>query len=548
MFIRSKNNAKKDAVFIQIVRSYRDQFGKMKQEVIKHLGTARDLKTEYQLRERAQDLIIKLKDTTEAKRKYLLKSKLIKKPKCHPITGTKFSVKKTENINVIDLVETQRIILGIHDIFNSIFDKIFGCTFKQYPNYVNTIKNLVFSRISEPLSKRSSIRILKDKFGIDLDLNRAYGSMDIIDESIIEKINNNAFDVAKKTLKGLTIAFYDVTTLYFECFVEDELKRCGFSKDGKSNQPQILLGLLCSKEGLPLGYKILPGNTFEGNTFKKVLSELLKKNIEEITIVADRGMINNENLRYLKSKGFKYVIGSKMKTKTSEIKSKITNKENYIEFKKGNKYIDISLNNTRLISTYSEQRAIKDKNDREKIIDKLKSKLTKSKKLGSLISNNFIKKYIDVEGIEDYKLNENKIKEAAKWDGLHGIETNTKLPMKEVLSCYKNLWRVEECFRINKNDLRIRPIYHWKSSRVQSHIAIIFMSFTCIKYLYIKMKKERLIDMSTEEMRDSLNLVQASILYNEKESKNYMLPSKINSTASAIYKVMKVKEIETLKK
>ena len=85
--------------------------------------------------------------------------------------------------------------------------------------------------------------------------------MDVIDPAMIKKIQTVAYNAALKSSNNeITIGFYDVTTLYFESFIEDDFKKNGFSKDGKFNQPQVLLGIMSTKEGLPLSYKTFQGN------------------------------------------------------------------------------------------------------------------------------------------------------------------------------------------------------------------------------------------------------------------------------------------------
>jgi transposase len=102
-----------------------------------------------------------------------------------------------------------------------------------------------------------------------------------------------------------SLLFYDVTTLYFETFEDDNLRKTGFSKDSKSQQPQILVGLMVSKEGFPLAFDIFPGNTFEGHTILPVVKAFIQKNnVKQFTVVADAAMISAENIKELKQEVF----------------------------------------------------------------------------------------------------------------------------------------------------------------------------------------------------------------------------------------------------
>ena len=109
------------------------------------------------------------------------------------------------------------------------------------------------------------------------------------------------------------LLFYDVTTLYFETFEEDELRKNGFSKDNKSQQPQILIALMVSKEGFPIAYEVFPGNTFEGHTFMPVIKDFIRKNeVKNFTVVADAAMISTENVNQLEANNINYIVGARL--------------------------------------------------------------------------------------------------------------------------------------------------------------------------------------------------------------------------------------------
>lgn len=136
----------------------------------------------------------------------------------------------------------------------------------------------------------------------------------------------------------------------------------------------------------------------------------------------------------------------------------------------------------RLVVSWSLVRARKDAHDRQKAIAKLVKKLERSDR--ELLSSHGNKRFIAVEGAARLTLNEDKIREAERWDGLQGIITNIRdMPHQELLARYRDLWQVEESFRITKHDLRVRPIFHWVPRRVQAHIAISFMAFACVRHL-----------------------------------------------------------------
>ena len=165
------------------------------------------------------------------------------------------------------------------------------------------------------------------------------------------------------------LLFYDVTTLYFETFEEDELRKNGFSKDNKSQQPQILVALMVTKEGFPIAYEVFSGNTFEGHTIIPVVRDFIRKNeVKEFTVVADAAMISAENIKQLAANNINYIVGARLGNISNELFEEI---EKNISREDG-KSVRIKTDNGFLICSYSSVRYRKDKNEMEKQIEKAK--------------------------------------------------------------------------------------------------------------------------------------------------------------------------------
>lgn len=165
----------------------------------------------------------------------------------------------------------------------------------------------------EPASKLRSIELLQEYFGIK-HRRQSYYKAAPGWLKLKLKAENIALVFAKKHYAfNFDILFYDVTTLYFETFQEDELRRNGFSKDNKSQQPQILIALMVTKEGLPIAYEVFAGNTFEGHTIIPVVKKFIKQHeVKSFTIVADAAMISTENIAELKSNNLSYIVGARL--------------------------------------------------------------------------------------------------------------------------------------------------------------------------------------------------------------------------------------------
>lgn len=194
--------------------------------------------------------------------------------------------------------------------------------------------------------------------------------------------------------------------------------------------------------------------------------------------------------------------------------------------------------NLSLIANHSQTRAAKDRHDRNEAITKLKKKLKKSKNPADLITNYGYKKYLTITGETVIGINEEKLAADSQWDGLQGLISNIYwMEPEEIISHYKGLWQIEESFRINKHDLKVRPIYHYCERRIKAHLAICFMAFTCIRYLEYRIKVQYQ-KLSPEVIRRELCHVQTSLLRHTQTQALYALPSKMSEIALKIYKII----------
>jgi len=202
-----------------------------------------------------------------------------------------------------------------------ILSRVFGLTgFDRIDDEL--LKHLVIARICQPQSKVATVDYLKSYFDEDVELHRIYRYLDVLQSTQKDKVQEISVEHTRKILGGkIGLVFYDVTTLYFETDYADELRKTGFSKDGKHSQPQIVLGLLVSAGGYPLTYSIHEGNKYEGHTMLPVIEDFVKKfNLQDFVVVADSGLMNSENVELLEKNGYKYIIGARIKNENEDIK------------------------------------------------------------------------------------------------------------------------------------------------------------------------------------------------------------------------------------
>ena len=543
MFIRLTKSPNTQKIAIQIVKSIRLN-GKVKQKIIRHVGSAIEKDEIEKLKHLGEYIILKI-DAVESKQLSLFSPEEILK--CIIESRLK-NKEKNINVNIDNLREEQRVVVGIHEVYGKIFQEIgFDRVFANPARNVAATEklfNIVMARIANPDSKRASLINLEKNFGITLSLDGVYRMMDKIDDKVIENIQKIAFQSTKTLLNSeINVVFYDATTLYFESFTEDELRQKGYSKDMKFNQSQVLFALLVTKEGLPIGYEVYPGSQYEGNTLSDSVDKIKEKyKINNVVFVADAGLFNKENIKYLEENNYNYVVGARIKNTKKSTKENILKLDEYTELNDDLKFRDLEHEeNKRLIISYSKKRARKDEYDRNNAINKLIKKLEKTEKPDSLISNYGYKKFLTLKGDCKIELNEDKIKQEAAWDGLHGVITNIQNETVEyILHHYKNLWKIEETFRITKHDLKVRPIYHYTEHRIKAHIAICFVALCCVRHLEYRVSKQQ-TKLSVKRIRDELLGFQASILKDISTNKKYCIPSSVSTEIKKIYSIVGIK-------
>lgn len=346
-------------------------------------------------------------------------------------------------------------------------------------------RDLVITRLCYPSSKLKTVDYLFRHKGVTIDVDRIYRYLDKLHRKQKDLIERISYEHTLTLLdQRIQIVFYDVTTLYFEIAEPDDLRRTGFSKEGKHQHPQILLGLLVSKDGYPLAYEIFEGNKFEGHTMLPVIESFRQKfKLNKPIIVADAGLLSKKNIAELEACDYEYIMGCRIKNEPQFWQQQI---------------LTLSLANgqcaelkkdecTRIIISYSTARAVRDAANRKKGLQKLENAVASGKLSKKNINNRGYNKYLKLAGPLKAQIDYEKYAADARWDGLKGYVTNTKLPPDKVLEQYGKLWKIEQAFRISKTDLRIRPIYHRLRHRIEAHICIAFCAYKIYKELERKL-------------------------------------------------------------
>lgn len=541
MFVRvkDKNNGKKS---IQIVEAHRSA-DKVSQHIVRHVGQAFSDREIEELKRLAESIIIEMKNNRQP---------VLPMFSPEEIYNSNCKECSDETVKVKNLREEQRVIEGIADVFGELhhnlgFDELIKGT-KQNAKWNGILKSCIMARLANPVSKRRTASLLEEDYGIKIPLDSIYKMMDHVfarEEEIKKHISQTTLNLFQQKVDVL---LFDVTTLYFESVWANGVRDFGFSKDCKFKEVQVVLALVTTTEGLPISYEVFPGNMYEGHTLIEMVRKLKSDyKVEHILLVADRAMFNEDNLKAMDAESVEYIVAAKLKSFPKEMKKQIIEEnENSISDigEETHLIYEHEYKSRRLIVDYSTARAGKDAIDRQRLIDRLIKKVKNGKiKLKDIIPNHGTKKYLQIIGGEA-TVNEAKIAEDSRWDGIHGVITNIrKKPAKDLLERYGDLWRIEESFRINKHDLKMRPIYHWTSRRIKAHIAICFIAYTLAKQATYRLGIQQ-TPMSFGQLRNELLHVQSSVMIDVKTKKQYRVPSHVTANQRKIYQVFGLKRSE----
>lgn len=450
MFVRKKKNTS-GTVSVQVILKKRGSY-----YVVYTAGSSSDPNELVRLQEKAESYIIAPPNQT-------------------PLFATVSPPDVIVENFMHSLANAQVRTVGPELIFGKIFDLI---GFGAIPDIL--FRHLVVARLAYPTSKLKTVDYLYRYQGTTTTDDALYLALDRMHEKYKETAERIAFLHTKKTLKTISIVFYDMTTLYFEAEDEDDLRKIGFSKDGKFQHPQIMIGLLIGEGGYPIGYDVFEGSTFEGKTLVPILEKMSEKyELGKPVVIADAAMLSKKNIEELAKAIYTFIVGGRIKNESQQTKREILEKAK--ELRDGSSFELTRQDGTRLIVTFSEKRGKKDARNREKGVKKLRAKVASGNLTKTNITNRGYNKFLTLTGDVLVTVDEAKIENDARWDGLKGYVTNTKLSHDKIIEHYGHLWQIEKAFRISKTDLRVRPIFHYRRRRIEAHLTIAFVAYAIWK-------------------------------------------------------------------
>jgi transposase len=405
---------------------------------------------------------------------------------------------------------------------------------------------MTLAHLLNPSSKLSCYNSQDRYLGLDaVGLNEIYRSLDILDGAK-EEIEADLFEANKNLFNmKVDVVFYDVTTISFSSERSDELKDFGYSKDGKPNKVQVVLGLIIDCDGRPVGYEIFAGNTFDGKTLPTALDGLKKRfGIRKLIIVADKGISSKVNLKKIEEAGYSYIFAYRLKQAPDVIKKAalsgdlIQTQDNLLKYKVIEHTSKDSGTAQKIIITYSDKRARKDKMDRERAIAKAKE-LLKSPSRIAASNKRGAKKYIgQKESDTEYFFNQEAAEADCLYDGYYAIATNEdSITAEEALSAYHNLYKIEESFRIMKSTLEVKPVFVWTPKRIRGHFVICFLAFLLARHLEYRLVKNH-TSASAEKIREAINSL--SFAKVTLDGRPFLIKTKASELARKILRILKI--------
>lgn len=394
-----------------------------------------------------------------------------------------------------------------------------------------------------------------------LSLKDMYNLLDILDErkqKIIDRLNA-AID--KLYQRDLTIALYDVTTFYFESFIEDELRARGMSKEHRTQETQVVMGLLVDSEGIPFGYELFRGNTAEVGTMLEVVEGFKKRyQLNNVTIIADAGLNQLINLESLEQAGFKYIVGYPPYVKLNRTEQDSLLEEDGWEsydcvedswrikrmalpinkrvYPKGEQSRKIQLE-AECIATFSLSRYKHDLDELRKKTTRAKELVRKGAKAVQAANRNGYKSFIKSE-LKEVQFNETLYTKRLKWCGYTALLTNIEDQDPSVIyALLRQLWRIEDNFRVLKTTIEARPVYVWTTKHIRGHFVLCYISLVLTRLMQ-KQLKEDALKYSVRQVVEALNALSVSPLNALRKSKSQLYQCVVEnsegSTSSGEYK------------
>ena len=369
----------------------------------------------------------------------------------------------------------------------------------------SAIKAMVFNRAIDAKSKKSTYEWMDEDVyfpqGDNIDLHHFYRALDFLIE------HKNALEASIYN-KLVNLFNLDVSVVFYDCSLVDmygeDSNLVKYSRKGKS---QFLISLVLSRDGMPLSYEILPGNTPDINTVKEAMKKIKKRfSIGRCIFVGDRGMVSKEKLEQLKGLGYEYIVGVRL-NQWKEVKEKVlTTPGRFSKIKDNLKVKEATVNSKRYLICYNPSQAKKDKETREAAVKYIEEEIEglnpDSKKASALYGHKYYGRYLRKLKGGTLKIDRSQVSEDEKYDGKYILLSSEKsLSKEEIATTYKRLSRIERSFRSLKSLHNLNPVFHYADRRIKAHVAVCVLAHLLERLMEKKMEKEGLDITANEALK-----------------------------------------------
>jgi len=485
MFVREKRRRNQDGsvvTYLQLVENKRVE-GKTRQRVLCTLGRADDPKLRADL------------------------GRLVS-------TARRYAEEQALVVDESTRVETKT--WGPHLVWGRLWEETVGPLLREtlFPEpLAQAVYLMVLGRLVEPGSKCATYAWAEDVYGAgfeEVELHDLYRALDVLAEKK-EDLERGWFARHRDLFTDTDLLYFDTTSTYLEGVHPEGLAHFGYSRDKRKDRRQLALGVVVTRDGLPVAHLVLPGNTADPAAFREALSYLQRVlGVTRAVLCCDRGMVSEGNLQAMREAGLPYIVATRLRGNKRVTDEVLRQAGRYHVVADNLRVKEVKIEDAcdRYLVCLNPLGAEEDRRNRDGIVAHLAEKLAQGSARGLLRGAE--RRYVRTEG-GVVALDRAKIEEDARYDGKWVLRTNTELPPREVACAYKGLWQVEQAFRVLKTPLELRPIYHWTERRVRGHVMVCFLAFVLRQLLRTRLDKLGWQGSFTE-LLSSLGRVRVSLL------------------------------------
>jgi len=364
-------------------------------------------------------------------------------------------------------------------------------------------------------------------------VQQLYRAMDVLIEAGEALQKEVFFSVADLLNLEVDLLFFDTTSTYFEIEGEDPeegddayfLRRRGHSKDHRPDLAQAVIGLAVTREGIPIRCWVWPGNTADVTRIEEVKKDLVGWRLGRVITVVDRGFVSEENLRTLQRAGGHYIAGERMQSGKPAVEEALSRAGRYQKVNDRVEVKEIVVGDgearQRFVLVRNPREEERDRAERERILKELEQELEGLSRMDKhehgkgvcrLVSHPTYGRYLKLDKKGWPQIDRAKVKAEERLDGKYLLRTSDDtISAADVALGYKQLLEVEDAFRMLKQTLDLRPIYHRLSRRIQAHVLLCWLALLLIRVIETRVE-ERLGQRYTwPRLRDELSRMHLGI-------------------------------------